>query len=855
MDLFTSPSLLPGNAMLGLNGHGVVGTTTNSFFKKRNRLIVSCLGRTDEKSIVCSNEELKNARLIYAVAPAMGHNKESHPESHFRVPSIVTALQNMELTPEFRGPEIIQLKDFKPASVDDIANVHSTAYVSGLEKAMDKASQQGIIFIEGSGPTYATANTFQDSLTAAGAGLAIVDSVVEASKLNQDQTTGFALIRPPGHHAVPKGPMGFCVFGNVAIAARYAQRVHGLKRVFIIDFDVHHGNGTNDAFYEDPDIFFLSTHQNGSYPGTGKFDEIGQGDGLGATLNLPLPGGSGDIAMRTVFDEVIVPCAQRFKPDIILVSAGYDAHVLDPLASLQFTTGTYYMLASNIQQLAKDLCGGRCVFFLEGGYNLKSLSYSVADSFRAFLGEPSLASQFDNPAILYDEPLTKVKQAIQRVLKMIVNDEEEDEDCYEISVKMLFPTFNNERHLKMIANEVAVASQMSNHRNVLKLLGYCLDSDLFMAISSIFVKNYNAKLCSFYASIPTPEGETHVDTLKGVIANNNNKNFFLKNGAAVLEQTIRLFNGKSNPLRSYSSQQLNKATNNFHVSRIIHQGGGYQMYRGVLNDGEKDDCGIFVKTFSSEPFSKSGDYLEKIATEIAVASNMSNHNNVLKLLGYCLETKWPMLVYDYFPIQGDLSSFLIHTIEPPLLLPPQLPFETKLRIGIGIANAVAYLHHGHSKTFIHRDIHSGQVLLDQDYGPKLFNFYGSIPIPEGETHVDAEVFGTKGFGPPEVVTQGRYTERSDVCDFGFLFCELLTGKSCGKIFWDNINNGSRYDWNHKSKCELEAKMSLEEDEEIRCQLMECGKLVERCTNKSVEERPNMVEVAKALILIKSKNTL
>ncbi|KAH7566090.1 hypothetical protein JRO89_XS08G0082900 [Xanthoceras sorbifolium] len=164
--------------------------------------------------------------------------------------------------------------------------------------------------------------TFQESLVAAGAGIALVDSVVRASRSNADPPMGFALVRPPGHHAIPNGPMGFCVFGNVAIAARYTQRVHGLKRVFIIDFDVHHGNGTNDAFYDDPDIFFLSTHQDGSYPGTGKFDEVGHGDGEGTTLNLPLPGGSGDIAMRTVFDEVIVPCAQRFKPDIILVSAG-----------------------------------------------------------------------------------------------------------------------------------------------------------------------------------------------------------------------------------------------------------------------------------------------------------------------------------------------------------------------------------------------------------------------------------------------------------------------------------------------------------------------------------------------------
>ncbi|KAJ6305596.1 hypothetical protein OIU78_021025 [Salix suchowensis] len=361
-------------------------------------------------------EKLTGARVIYSVAPAMGHNQEAHPESHLRVPAIVSALEKAELTSKFRGSEIIELQNFKPASVDDIANVHAKAYVAGLEKAMDQASEQGIIYIDGSGPTYATATTFQESLVAAGAGITLVNSVVAASKSTQNPPVGFALIRPPGHHAIPKGPMGFCVFGNVAIAARHAQLVHGLKRVFIIDFDVHHGNGTNDAFYDDPDIFFLSTHQDGSYPGTGKIDEIGHGDGEGTTLNLPLPGGSGDISMRTVFDEVIVPSAQRFKPDIILVSAGYDAHVLDPLASLQFTTGTYYTLAFEHQRTGKrSMRWPLRVFFLEGGYNLDSLSYSVTDSFRAFLGEKSLASEFDNPSILYEEPSTKVKQAIQRV--------------------------------------------------------------------------------------------------------------------------------------------------------------------------------------------------------------------------------------------------------------------------------------------------------------------------------------------------------------------------------------------------------------------------------------------------------
>ncbi|KAK1602482.1 hypothetical protein QYE76_002583 [Lolium multiflorum] len=358
---------------------------------------------------------LCDARVLYCASPAMGHTKESHPESNKRVPAIVDALEKLELTPKHRGSQVLEIQNFYPASLDDVARVHSRTYITGLEKAMSRASDEGLIFIEGTGPTYATHTTFQESLLSAGAGITLVDSVVAASKLGPSPPLGFALVRPPGHHAVPEGPMGFCVFGNIAVAARYAQHQHGLKRVMIIDFDVHHGNGTCDAFYDDPDIFFLSTHQLGSYPGTGKMNLIGQGSGEGTTLNLPLPGGSGDYSMRCAFDEVIAPSAQRFKPDIILVSAGYDAHVLDPLAGLQFTTGTFYMLASSIKELARELCGGRCVFFLEGGYNLQSLSSSVADTFRAFLDEPSLAAQFDDPAVLYEEPTRRIKEAIEKV--------------------------------------------------------------------------------------------------------------------------------------------------------------------------------------------------------------------------------------------------------------------------------------------------------------------------------------------------------------------------------------------------------------------------------------------------------
>ncbi|CAN6475994.1 unnamed protein product [Victoria cruziana] len=328
---------------------------------------ISCFSGEKKDPSLCPDIRQTNARILYCAAPAMGHNQESHPECNARVPAIMDALEKLELSPKYRSSDVVEVQDWKPASLDNIAIVHSKAYVNGLEKVIHRASQEGLIFIDGSGPTYATETTFQESLLAAGAGISLVDSVVAASKLGQKPPIGFALVRPPGHHAIPSGPMGFCIFGNIAVAARHAQQAHGLKKVLIIDFDVHHGNGTSDIFYDDPDVLFISTHQAGSYPGTGKMEEIGHGSGEGATLNLPIPGGSGDTAMRIIFDEIIVPSSQRFKPDIILVSAGYDAHVLDHLASLQFTTSTYYMLASNIKQLAEELCGGRCVFFLEGG--------------------------------------------------------------------------------------------------------------------------------------------------------------------------------------------------------------------------------------------------------------------------------------------------------------------------------------------------------------------------------------------------------------------------------------------------------------------------------------------------------
>ncbi|EIE18460.1 Arginase/deacetylase [Coccomyxa subellipsoidea C-169] len=302
--------------------------------------------------------------------------------------------------------QLSRLTDFQPASIEDLCKIHERNYVLGLEKIVRRGRNE----VVDNAPTYITPTSFDDALRAAGAAMALVDAVVEGSSAESIAPAGFGICRPPGHHAVAKGPMGFCLFGTVAVAARHAQQFHGLKKVLIFDFDVHHGNGTNDVFFDDPSVLFISTHQAGLYPGTGALSEVGTGDGAGASINLPLPGDSGDAVMMEVFDEIVGPAAARFQPDIILVSAGYDAHWRDPLASLQMRSSTYYRLAAKIKALADSLSGGRCVFLLEGGYDLKGLGESVAETFRAVLNLPSI-DKF-NADLLRDEPKDKARALI-----------------------------------------------------------------------------------------------------------------------------------------------------------------------------------------------------------------------------------------------------------------------------------------------------------------------------------------------------------------------------------------------------------------------------------------------------------
>ena len=208
---------------------------------------------------------------------------------------------------------------------------------------------------------------------AAGGVLSAIDVVIAGGVTN-----AFCCVRPPGHHATRDRGMGFCIFNNVAIAARYAQQRHGLAKVLIVDWDVHHGNGTQDIFYADGSVLYFSTHQQGWYPGTGWEDETGAGNGKGATLNVPVPAGTGGREVLAAFTDRLVPAADAFKPDLVLVSAGFDSDADDPLGGLMLAAVDFGALTSVVADIARKHCDGRIVSVLEGGYNVDVLKTSVA---------------------------------------------------------------------------------------------------------------------------------------------------------------------------------------------------------------------------------------------------------------------------------------------------------------------------------------------------------------------------------------------------------------------------------------------------------------------------------------------
>jgi acetoin utilization deacetylase AcuC-like enzyme len=231
-------------------------------------------------------------------------------------------------------------------------------------------------------PTYVTPDSYDCARQSAGGTLRVLEEVLDGHA-----ACGYAAVRPPGHHATPTRAMGFCLLNNVAIAARAAQR-RGCEKVMIVDFDVHHGNGTQEIFEEDPTVLYVSTHQIGIYPGTGRLEELGLGRAQGTNVNLPLPAYAGDDAFAQIAEEFFLPLAVRFQPDILIVSAGYDAHWMDPLASLQLTTIGFHRLARDLMEIARSTCRGRALFVLEGGYDAAVVREGVLASIAAMTGDP-----------------------------------------------------------------------------------------------------------------------------------------------------------------------------------------------------------------------------------------------------------------------------------------------------------------------------------------------------------------------------------------------------------------------------------------------------------------------------------
>lgn len=297
------------------------------------------------------------------------HTLEGHPENYRRLEGAWSLLQSDGIV-----RRLIEVPS-SPAPLDAILRVHTPPYIERLRAL----SARGGGHIDGD--TYVNPDSYQAALLAAGSLLNLTDFVLQGQADN-----GFALIRPPGHHALAEIGMGFCLLSNVAIAARWAQDHYGIARVLIIDFDVHHGNGTQDIFYDDPSVLFFSTHQYPYYPGTGAATELGTEMAYGATINIPFPALVGDRGYLETFRRILAPAAREFRPEVILLSAGYDAHWMDPLASMHLSITGYAKLVEAIMALADELCNGKLIVALEGGYHLDVLAHSVLSTLRVLSG-------------------------------------------------------------------------------------------------------------------------------------------------------------------------------------------------------------------------------------------------------------------------------------------------------------------------------------------------------------------------------------------------------------------------------------------------------------------------------------
>ncbi len=292
----------------------------------------------------------------------------------------------------------------RPALLEELELVHTPEYISYVKTK----AENGGGWLDPD--TVMSPKSYEAAIYAAG-GLLIATEAVMQGEVNN----AFALVRPPGHHAVSGRAMGFCIFNNVAIAAKFALSKFNLNRVLIADFDVHHGNGTQDAFYSDSKVLYFSAHQYPFYPGTGWMDEIGMGEGEGTTANFPMAAGWGDEEYLRAFNEVLIPLTQRFQPQLILVSAGFDAHWADQMAMMRVSIKGFAQMVTILKGLAAELCQGHLVFTLEGGYNLQVVASTVKAIFDLLLGNSEIDDLLGEAEVRKPEGFDKHIEAIKGI--------------------------------------------------------------------------------------------------------------------------------------------------------------------------------------------------------------------------------------------------------------------------------------------------------------------------------------------------------------------------------------------------------------------------------------------------------
>jgi acetoin utilization deacetylase AcuC-like enzyme len=308
---------------------------------------------------------------IVADACVKKHNTgPHHPEQAARFTAVMNRLEWSGLSRD------LTLLNARPADDDELALAHTRPYIALVGREVAERRDQ-----LSTGDTAIMAQSEEAARLAAGSVICAVDAVFAHEVEN-----AFAVVRPPGHHASADRGMGFCLFNNVAVAARYAQKKYGAERVLIADWDVHHGNGTQDIFYEDGSVLFFSTHQAPWYPGTGARDETGKGAGEGKTINCPLPAGSGRAEVVGAFRQQLLPAAEQFQPDLVLLSAGFDSRMNDPLGHFRLSDADFSELTEIMLDIAAKYCDGRLVSVLEGGYNLEGLAMASEAHVRALCG-------------------------------------------------------------------------------------------------------------------------------------------------------------------------------------------------------------------------------------------------------------------------------------------------------------------------------------------------------------------------------------------------------------------------------------------------------------------------------------